>query len=125
MNNKGFTLVEVIAVVVILSIVGAIAVPSVTHILKENKVKNCENLKKSIISACGVYVSDNRNTILNDKSCSDNKIDFFIPLSNLELDSSNGIKNPINDEVITSDVSVTFNCTSKRFTCSYDLSCDS
>lgn len=38
MNNRGFTLIEVLAVIVILSLVGMIAVPSVLNTLNNSKV---------------------------------------------------------------------------------------
>ena len=42
MNNKGFTLVEILAVVIILGILITIMIPSVTHLLKENEERNYE-----------------------------------------------------------------------------------
>ncbi len=38
MNNKGFTLVELLAVVVVLAIVAAIAMRSITSIIKNNRI---------------------------------------------------------------------------------------
>ena len=63
LNNKGFTLIEVLAVIVILSILMAIMVPSVGNIMKKNKEDNYQNLKDSIISAAKIYISDNRYQI--------------------------------------------------------------
>ncbi len=126
MNNKGFTLVEVLAVIVILSIIGAIMTPSVTNIIKQNKVKSCENLKKSIVSACRVYVSDNRNDILNGERCSSgNIISKNVTLDSLELNTDNGkIINPVTgNEVNVNIVDVSFDCNTKKFTCTYKLDC--
>ena len=72
LNNKGFTLIEVLAVVVILSVLAAIMVPSVNYIINQNKENNYENLKNSIISAAKIYLSDNRYEISIDKLCSNN-----------------------------------------------------
>ena len=58
MNNKGFTLLEIILVVAILGVITLIVVPSVSSILNKNKNDQYENLKKSIISAAKMYVSD-------------------------------------------------------------------
>ncbi|MBM4761466.1 prepilin-type N-terminal cleavage/methylation domain-containing protein [Bacillus sp. B15-48] len=41
-SNKGFTLVEVLAVVVIISILSAIAVPSVLRLIEKSKADFCE-----------------------------------------------------------------------------------
>ena len=65
-NNKGFTLIELLAAIVILSVIVAIMVPSVNYLIEKNKNDNYENLKKSIISAAKVYISDNRYNITLD-----------------------------------------------------------
>lgn len=65
-NNKGFTLIELLASIVILSILIAIMVPSVNYLIEKNKEDNYDNLKKSIISAAKVYISDNRYNITLD-----------------------------------------------------------
>lgn len=48
MNNKGFTLVELLAVVVVLAIVAAIAMRSITGIIKNNRI---DSFSASINSA--------------------------------------------------------------------------
>ena len=54
MNRKGFTLIELLAVIVILGIILTFAVPSITNIYKESKLKTEEmflnELSKSIDS---------------------------------------------------------------------------
>lgn len=62
-NNKGFTLIELLASIVLLSILIAIMVPSVNYLIEKNKYDNYDNLKKSIINAAKVYISDNRYNI--------------------------------------------------------------
>lgn len=77
LDSRGFTLVEVLAVIVILSILMAIMVPNVGKILEKNKEDNYADLEKSIISAAKIYVSDNRYTIyVNAAECdTNNEID--------------------------------------------------
>lgn len=60
LNNKGFTLVEVIAVVVILSILTVLLVPNVTGLLNKGEEDAYENLKQSILVASREYITDNR-----------------------------------------------------------------
>ena len=79
-NNKGFTLIELLASIVILSILIAIMVPSVNYLIEKNKNDNYDNLKKSIISAAKVYISDNRYNITLDlgedsKLCLDSTVE--------------------------------------------------
>ena len=63
LNRKGFTLVEVLAVIVILSMLIAIMIPSVNYLIEKNKEDNYNTLKNSILSATKVYLSDNRYNI--------------------------------------------------------------
>lgn len=65
-NNKGFTLVELLATIVILSILMAIMIPSVNYLIEKSKKDNYDNLKSSIIVAAKVYMSENRYNITLD-----------------------------------------------------------
>ena len=56
-NNKGFTLVELLAVLVILIAILSIAVPSITSSIERNKQKDLEQKKKIIISAAETLVN--------------------------------------------------------------------
>ena len=60
MNNKGFTLIELVATIAILSLIAMISFVSITGIISSNKKEQCENLIKSIKSAAKEWVSDNR-----------------------------------------------------------------
>lgn len=65
LNNKGFTLVELLAVLVILIAIMSIAIPSISSSLERSKVKQNEARIKNIKSAAELYVTDNKNTIYN------------------------------------------------------------
>lgn len=69
LNNRGFTLVEVLAVIVILGVLAAIMIPNVSKIISENKNDNYNNLKKSIMHSAELFISDNRYDITLDGSC--------------------------------------------------------
>ena len=66
LNRKGFTLVELLAVVVILSVLLAIMIPSVNYLIDINKENNYNNLKESILGAAKIYMSDNRYNVTLD-----------------------------------------------------------
>jgi len=56
MNNKGFTLVEVLAVIVIIAVVGGIAVPSVLSMIKSSRDSSYEVMVDSIsVAAADMY----------------------------------------------------------------------
>lgn len=65
MNNKGFTLVELIATIALLAVIAIIGFVSINEVIKQSKVKDCETLIGNIKSAATDYVSDNRYGNLN------------------------------------------------------------
>ena len=62
MNRKGFTLIELLAVIVILGIILTFAVPSITNIYKESKLKTekafVDQLSKGIESYITLYSNE-------------------------------------------------------------------
>ena len=68
LNNKGFTLVELLAVLVILVAIMSIAIPSISSSLERSKGKQEESKHKILESAAELYVTDHRNSIKN-SSC--------------------------------------------------------
>ena len=63
MNKKGFTLTEILAVLVILGVVMVIAIPSVTNLQDRFKTKYYEKLDDTVISASKTYFKDHEETI--------------------------------------------------------------
>lgn len=63
LNNKGFTLVEVLAVIVILVIIVSIAIPNISASLDRQSCTVTKNKADLIASAAQFYVSDNRAAI--------------------------------------------------------------
>ena len=51
MNKKGFTLVELLAVIVILAVILIIAVPQIQSVIKDSKTSTLKNTLKLMISA--------------------------------------------------------------------------
>lgn len=141
LNREGFTLIEMLAVVVILGILATIMIPTVTTLIAKNKEDNFNNLKNSIISAAKIYVSDNRyNITLDSSNCDSNnqrnismingsedmfiesnsgklKIKILIDSGNLN-DGNSEIINPKNDNRLNLDTSyivVKYNCDTKDY----------
>ena len=59
-NNKGFTLVELLAAIILLAIVAGFGTYAITHIIKSSKEKNYQLLVKNIKDAAGVYYQECR-----------------------------------------------------------------
>ena len=63
LNNKGFTLVELLAVIVILLAISMIAIPNITSSLEKNKNKLNDSQKKIIASSASLFISENKNSL--------------------------------------------------------------
>lgn len=61
-NEKGLTLVELLAVIVILGIIAAIAVPSIGGIINNSKVGALKSDMLNAINAAELYAIDNPST---------------------------------------------------------------
>lgn len=63
MNNKGFTLVELLAVLIILTVIMGIAIPSISSSLERTKIKQNDSKKKIIVTAAEEFVTDHKNEV--------------------------------------------------------------
>lgn len=135
LNYKGFTLVELLAVIAIMGMLAVIMVPTISGVIEENKKNNSENLINSIKSSARAYISDNRYEIkLNDSSCANDirNITFigndYIDESKITVEllvnkgylksNSDDIINPETNKPINkgkSYIVVTYDCSSKDF----------
>ena len=62
-KKKGFTLVEILAVVIILGIISVIVYPVLNKILKDNRKKAFEASLNAVVRAAELYKTDNNNTL--------------------------------------------------------------
>ena len=58
-NEKGLSLVELLAVIVILGIVAAIAIPAIGNIIDSSRVKAAKADAANILSAAQIYFTEN------------------------------------------------------------------
>lgn len=72
-DQKGLTLIELLAVLVILGIVAAIAVPSILNIMDNSKEKAIKADAKLILNSAKLYVAD--NGIPDDKTISKSELE--------------------------------------------------
>ena len=91
LNNKGFTLVELLGVIIILMAILYLAIPSLTSSVERSKRKQFEQKKELIISAGELYISDIKTT---KRKC---KITLY-KLKNEDYLSGITIINPFNDK---------------------------
>ena len=118
LNNKGFTLIEVLLVVAILSVLALIMIPTVGNLIEQNRSDNFNNLKNSIISAAKLHVSDNRYSL--GISCQSGDPSFNVTLRELvdEGSLSENVIDPRDKQAVDLDgnyVTVTYDCNTKEF----------
>lgn len=58
-NQKGLTLIELLAVIVILAIVAAIAIPAIGNIIENSRIKGMKADIANVISAANIYKTEN------------------------------------------------------------------
>lgn len=63
LNKKGFTLVELLVVIVILAVIMSIAIPSITSSIERSKDKQKTQIIKLIESAGELYIDKHKNTV--------------------------------------------------------------
>ncbi len=117
--KKGFTLIELMAVIVILAIIAAIAFPFIQEAIKNSREKACEEQKQRIESAAERWAADN-SALLQGKNTS-------ISISNLKkngyLASDQELNNPANNEEMTGSVTLKYDATYKQYEYIYDIDC--
>lgn len=76
-NEKGLSLVELLAVIVILGIISAIAIPAIGNIIDNSKVKAELADAIQVMNAANIYFTDNPTATTFTKSATvDNSVDY-------------------------------------------------
>lgn len=57
--KKGFTLAELIGVIVVLALISLVSIPAVSKTLKQNKISLCETQLENILAAAKSYGAEN------------------------------------------------------------------
>ncbi len=105
-NKKGFTLVELLAVIVLLGVLIAIAVPSVLGISKKIKENMYEAKVKTVEVAAEAWIDDNKNSC---KTLKDKNIEFLISAGYLKADDKDGkIRNPVDNSEMNKNTLTTY-----------------
>ena len=116
MKKKGFTLVELLAVIIILSLVLVIAVPSVNKYIKQSKEKAYDAQISTIIEAAQAYASTNLELLPNREN-----ISVKVTLGQLKSSGliKEEVKNPNDDKYF--DDALTIEIKKKGETYTYDI----
>lgn len=127
MNNKGFTLIEMIMVIAILAMLAVLTTPNVIKMINKNKADNYNSVIDSIVSSCDLYVSDKRYELRFNNTCPTEsesstitEISTFITLQDLvnSKDISTPIRNECTNEELNYDtikINIILDCKTKNF----------
>jgi len=66
-NEKGLTLIELLAVIVILAIIAAIAVPAIGNIIENSRIKAVKADAINILNAANIYLTEQPNVTTFDE----------------------------------------------------------
>lgn len=103
-NQKGLTLIELLAVIVILAIIAAIAIPAIGNIISNSRDKAILSESLNIISGAKIAYMDGKCGIGPDYSCSGEVLKDYV--DGAELTGTNA-------------VTVTYNNSSKDWSITY------
>lgn len=91
LNKKGFTLVELLVVLVLLVVIMSIAIPSITSSLERSKQKQYDSKMEMILSAVDIYADSHKNSLNSGSMIT------IIDLINEGFISKEQAKNPLNE----------------------------
>src|SRR5574344_2175229 len=114
-NKRGFTLVELLGLIVILAVIAAITIPTVTGIIKKNKEKAYNATVATIIDASKKWSSDN-SSMVSDTGDSYVKLDT---LTEGYIDQDELI-NPITNNTMDGCVKISHSDTYNQYEYSYE-----
>lgn len=116
--NKGFTLIELMAVIVILAIIASIAFPFVQDSINESKINTCKEQKRTIEYAAKRWGADNAANLNGENtqiSVTDLKKGGYLT-SNQELTNPTGHDMP-------SIVNITYDNENNQYEYRYNIDC--
>ncbi len=100
MNKKGFTLVEIIIVIVLIALMAVIVIPNLAKGDVETKQQLYDSKVKSSLAAAYKYGKENIDSLSNDGSCTYITIGDLIEKGYITPDDEEGtyLVNPITNE---------------------------
>lgn len=124
MKNKGFTLAELLAVILLLGVISFIIVPNVVNNIEDSKEKLYADQISQIKNSAKQYTKEELNAIPDEGSCYVLEIESLITSGYLQAkDKKNGhyiIKNPKTNEALTGHISIKFDYQFNQYVYEYE-----
>ena len=96
MNNKAFTLAEMLAVIIILSVIALVIIPTVSTTLKNSKEQTCLIQYENILSAAKVWGSENILQLPAEGESIEITLEYLQELGYID----DNIENPVTKQII-------------------------
>ena len=84
-NNKGFTFVELLVVIALLSIVLILTISQVQRVNNNSKIKLCKNKLSLIEESLNLYLDNNRDLFSNSGICEEEPVSNICYTSVLKI----------------------------------------
>lgn len=120
--KKGFSLVELLAVLVILGLLGIISVPIVNSSVKKSKEKAREVQINEIIKAAKKYAVKNSYVLPEVENTS--RFITFEELVHQKFLDSTQIVDPVTKKYLQGCIKVCYKCSNVEYDYSYDTECE-
>lgn len=118
LNKKGFTLVEILAVITILSLLMVFVVPNFVKLVNDNKKTVSDIQKEMIINAAKLYVEDCNNIHNTDISCN-----FTSSGKETKINLDDLVNNGYIEKVVVNDKTCSGTVLKKENNYSVELNC--
>ena len=107
-NNKGFTFVELLVVIALLSIVLILTISQVQRVNNNSKIKLCKNKLSLIEESLNLYLDNNRDLFSNSGLCEEEPVSNICYTSVFKIaeqgiidyDKDKNIINPVNNKIL-------------------------
>jgi len=119
MKNKGFTLVELMGVIILIGVISVIIVPVVKDVIKEAKQKGYENQVNTIVESAKNWAASNIDLLPETDS-------ILVKIETLKKEGfleNKKLINPVSDEEMNACVMITYNEDYNQYEYEYNEKC--
>jgi len=118
--KKGFTLAELLAVIVVLGLIAVITIPVVTKTLSDYKIRLCNEQIGNIEEAARVWGSDNLLSLPDSET---EPLTIYLEQLQSEGYIAKDIKDPVDSSKTIGNIPITISRKGKKFNYSVDYNC--